>query len=189
MQVKIDITAENLIKKALHRYKTKHEAPDMLLGNVIKSMHSNADSATVIRQAVTNSIAEGIRRLERQAMAAESEFASVGQMSLFGDMIPDHKIPAAMKTKSAAAVNAWMENRAQIERDNLDEIRAALERQEERSRSYSAWAAATRQVCEALQRAGLDPAEVSYADAINKAEALHPRHGFDAGAAAKQPLR
>lgn len=189
MQVNIDITSEQLIKTALNRYKTQHEAPDMLLGNVIAEMHSNADSATVIRQAVTNSIAEGIWRMERQAMAAESEFAAVGQMSLLGDLIPDHKIPAGMQTKSAAEVADWMENRAQIERDNLDEMRAALERQEQKTLRFVSWAAATRKVCDALEKAGMDPAKVTYAEAINKAEALHARHGADAGAQAKRPVR
>lgn len=189
MQMNIDITSEQLVKAALNRYKTQHEAPDMLLGNVISEMHSHADSATVIRQAVTNSIAEGLRRMERQAMAAESEFAGIGQMSLLGDMIPEHKIPAGMQTKSAAEVNAWMENRAQIERENLEELRGALERQEQKTKRFATWADATRQVCDALKRAGLDPAEVSYAEAINKAEALRPRRGADAGETSKRPLR
>jgi hypothetical protein len=189
MQINIDITSEQLIKTALNRYKTQHEPPDMLLSNFIAEMHSNADSATVIRQAVTNSIADGLRRMERQAMAAESEFASVGQMSLLGDLIPDHKIPAGMQTKSAAEVNSWMENRAQIERENLDEMRAALERQEQKAARFSAWADATRQVCDALKRAGLDPGQVSYAEAINKAQTVWAGRGADAGATPRRPVR
>lgn len=189
MQVNIDITSEQLIKTALNRYKIQHEAPDMLLGNVIAEMHSNADSATVIRQAVTNSIAEGIRRMERQAMVAESEYAAVGQMSLLGDLIPDHKIPAGMQTKSAAEVNAWMENRAQIERENLEEMRAALDRQLQKTKQFTAWAEATRQVCDALRRSGFDPEMVSYAEAINKAEAIQPRHCADAGTSPKRTMR
>lgn len=51
MNVNIDITSEQLIKTALNRYKTQHESQDVLLGNVIAEMQSNADSATVIRQA------------------------------------------------------------------------------------------------------------------------------------------
>lgn len=189
MNVNIDITSEQLIKTALNRYKTQHDSPDVLLGHVIAEMHSNADSATVIRQAITNSIAEGILRMERQAMAAEADWAAVGQMSLLGDLIPEHSIPAGMQTKSAAEVNAWMENRAQIERENLDELRAALERQEQKTKRFTAWADATRQVCEALRRAGLDPAEVSYAEAISKAQAVQSRHGADAGASPKRPVR
>lgn len=189
MNVTIDITSEQLIKTALNRYKTQHEAPDTLLGNVIAEMHSNADSATVIRQAVTNSIADGIKRMERQALAAAEDWAAIGQMSLLGNLIPEHKIPAGMQTKSAAEVNAWMENRAQIERENLDELRAALERQEQRTKRFTAWADAVRQVCDSLKRAGLDPAEVSYAEAINKAQAVQPRHGADAGATPNRPMR
>lgn len=189
MQVNIDITSEQLIKAALNRYKTQHEAPDMLLGNVIAEMHSNADAATVIRQAVTNSIADGLRRMERQAMAAESEFAAVGQMSLLGDMIPEHKIPAGMQTKSVAEVLAWMENRAEIERQNLEEMRAAFERQEQKTKRFIAWVDGPRKVFNALKGAGLDPEKVSYAEAINKAEALRPRRGADAGETSKRPLR
>lgn len=189
MQVEIDITSEQLIKTALGRYKTQHESPDMLLSNVIADMHSNADSATVIRQAVTNSIAEGITRMERQAMAAESQFASIGQMSLLGDLIPEHKIPAVMQTRSVAEVAAWMEDRAQIERDNAEEMRAAADRQAEKARNFTEWAKGPSRICEVLRRAGIDPKDISYAEAINKAETLQPRHGLDAGAPSKRPLR
>lgn len=189
MKIEIDITAEQLIKTALHRYKTQHESPDILLGSVIASLNVNTDSATVIRQAVTNSIAAGIERMERQAMAAEQEFATVGQMSLLGDLIPEHQIPSEMQTQSAEEVNAWMQNRAQIERENLEELRAALERQEQKTKRFTQWATATQRVCDALQRAGLDPAKVSYAEAIDQAETLQPRRGADAGPQAKQPLR
>jgi len=189
MQVKIDITSEQLVKTAMNRYKVQHETPDMLLGRVIADMHSNADSDTIIRQAMTNSIAEGILRMERQAMAAAEGFDEVGQMSLLGDLIPDHKIPAAMQTKSAAEVNAWMESRAEIEQENLAELRAAVEKQVEKTARFVSWAAATRKVCDALQKAGMDPAKVTYAEAINKAETLHARRGADAGAQAKRPVR
>ena len=110
-------------------------------------------------------------------------------MSLLGDLIPYHKIPEGMQTKSAAEVNAWMENRAQIESDNLDEMRAAFERQEQKTARYVSWAAATRQVCDALQKAGMDPEKVTYAEAINKAEAIHARDGADAGTQAMRPVR
>jgi uncharacterized protein YejL (UPF0352 family) len=189
MQVKIDITAEQLIKTALNRYKTQHESPDMLLGNVISELHSNTDSATVIRQAITNSIAEGLLKMERQAMAAESEFASIGQMSLLGELIPEHKIPLGMQTRSAAEVNAWMQHRAELERENLEELRAAFERQEHKAAKFSAWAQATHRICEALQHGGLDPAGVTYAEAINRAQAIQPRHGVDVGAPSGLPLR
>jgi hypothetical protein len=189
MQVAIDITSEALIKTALGRYKTQHESPDLLLSNVIAEMHSNADSATVIRQAVTNSIAEGIQRMERQAMAAEAEFESVGQMSLLGELVPQHKIPSGMKNKTVAEVVAWMENRAEIEIANLEEMRAAFERQEQKTKRFVAWAKAPRQIYEAMVRAGIDPNEVSYAEAINKAEAFSRRDGAGLGETAAQPLR
>lgn len=189
MKIAIDITSEQLIKSALSRYKLKHESPDMLLANVVAELHSNADSATVIRQAVTNSVKEGITKMERQAMAAEKDFQAIGQMSLLGELIPEHKIPASMVTKSAAEVNAWMENRAQIEQQNLEELRAALDKQTSKAARFAKWATATRQVCETLERAGINPREVSYAEAINKAEALHAGRSPDAGTAPKQSVR
>lgn len=189
MQIDFDVTSEQLIKMALARYKTQHESPDVLLSNVIADIHSNTDSATVIRQAVTNSIAEGLRRMERQAMAAEHEFQSIGQMTLFGEPIPGHNIPTGLSTRPAAEVRAWMENRAEIERENAGELLAAAKKQEDKASRFSAWASATRKICEALTRAGLDPNEVSYAEAINKAEAVHRRRGADAGAPTTRAMR
>jgi hypothetical protein len=189
MQVAIDITSEALIKTALGLYKTQHASPDVLLSNVIADMHSNSDPATVIRQAVTNSIAEGIRRMERQALAAAADFESVGQMSLLGELIPEHKIPSGMKTKSVAEVVAWWENRVEIEIANMEEMRAAFERQEEKTKRFVAWAKPPRQIYDAMVRAGIDPNEVSYADAINKAEAFSKRCGADLGETAGQSVR
>jgi len=184
-----NITSEQLIRTALNRYKTQHESADMLLSNVIHDMNPGSDSATVIRQAVTNSVAEGIRRMERQALSAESEFQRIGQMSLLGELIPDHKIPASMQSKSAREVNAWMENRAQVERENLEELRAAVEKQQGKTKRFEEWANATRLVCEALEHSGLNPSEVTYAEAVNKAEAVYRRDGADAVASAKRPVR
>jgi ribulose kinase len=189
MQVAIDITSEALVKTALGRYKTQQESPDLLLSNVIADLHSNADSATVVRQAVTNSIAEGIRRMERQAMASEAEFESVGQLSLLGELVPEHKIPAGMKDKTVAEVVAWMESRAEIEAANLEELRAAVERQEQKTKRLAAWAKAPRQIYNALVRAGIDPHTVSYADAINKAETFSRRRGAGLGETTAQSVR
>lgn len=190
MQVKIDITSEKLIKAALKRYRSsQQESPDVLLSNAIASMYSNADSSTVIRQAVTNSIRLGIDVMERDANARESEFAVIGQMSLLGDLIPEHKIPAKMQNNPAADVNAWMQERAQIERENLEEMRAAVDRQQQRTSQFAAWASATANVCETLERAGIDPARMSYAEAISKAEAIQSGRGAVSGEKAKRPLR
>lgn len=172
MKTELDITSEQLVSKAMNYYKLGHASPDLLLARVIADMRSNADPATVIRQAVTNSIAEAIRKMDRQALAAESEFQAIGQMSLLGDLIPEHKIPNDMQGKPAAEVDAWMQSRAEIEAKNLEELRVAVREQERKAERFSTWANATRQVCETLERAGLDPRVVTYAEAINKAEAV-----------------
>jgi hypothetical protein len=189
MQVDIDITSEQLVKTALGRYKTQHDSPDLLLANTIADMHSNTDAATVIRQAVTNSIAAGIKRMERQAMAAEAEFEAIGQMSLLGELVPEHKIPAGMTAKSVAEVAAWTDARAEIEQENLEEMRAAFKRQEAKAARFAKWAEATKKVQAIVERAGLDPREVTYAEAISKAEALSEGRRADVGAQAGKPLR
>lgn len=189
MQVSINVTSEQIIKTALSRYKTQHESPDMLLANVVAEMRSNADPATVIRQAVTNSIAKGIKEAERDVIAKEQEFESIGQMSLLGDLIPEHKIPAAMRTKSVAEVYAWIQQRAEIEQQNLEEMRAAFRRQESKTKKFLEWLNAVRKVKEALEHSGFDPNEVNYNDAISKAQTIQPGSECVSGAQAKRDVR
>lgn len=189
MTLDTDITSEQLITRALKRYETTNENPDTLLASVIADIHANTDSATIIRQAVTNSVAEGIRKKERQAMAKEADFQAIGQMSLLGDLIPEHKVPASMVSKSAAEVNAWMENRAAIEAENLTELRNAVEAQKRKADRFNTWANATRKVCQSLEHAGINPNEMTYAEAINKAEAVDSRSASGIDAKAGRPMR
>jgi hypothetical protein len=189
MNITIDTTSEQLIKAALQRYKVDHRDADILLATVITETHPNAEPATVVRQAVTNSILEGIKKLERQAAASESEFHQFGQMNLFGDLIPEHKVPVGLLNKSAAEMDAWMQQRAEIERENAEEMRRAADAQERKAKRFELWAKSVHQVCTALTDAGFNPQEISYAEAIAKAETIHTGSQPVSIQAAKRTMR
>jgi hypothetical protein len=169
----ITITSEQLVKTALQRYRLDNADADILLATVITETHPNDEPATVVRQSVTNSIIDGIRKLERQAAAAEKEFRLCGQMSLFGELIPEHQVPAGLVSKSAAEMNEWMQARAQIERENADEMRRAADAQERKAQRFEQWANSVSRVCHALTDAGFNPQDISYEAALAKAETIH----------------
>lgn len=189
MNTEITITAEQLIQTALKIAVVEPDAPDLLLSRAIVDLHLQTEPETIARQSLVNSIANGLKRQERQAAAAHDRFDTVGQMSLFGDLIPEHQIPRGWQSKMAAEVDAWMANRADIERQNADELRKAADAQEQKARKFEAFAAATHRVVEALIQAGLDPHQVTYEQAIAHAEAFHGRGSPAAGATTRRPVR
>ena len=189
MKTDITITAEQLVKSGLDLYKTQGGDANSLIASAARQLGCKTELASFVTQTVINSMNAALQRMERQAMAAANEFDTIGQMDLFQHLIPEHQIPSGMKSKYAAEVDAWMANRAEIERQNATEMHTAAERQERKSKNFERWAAATRQVVEALQEAGLDPRTVTYEQAIQQAEAFHARGGAPAGASTRRPVR
>lgn len=189
MNSDIKITAEQLVKESLQSYKTDHSEPAVLVANTIQRLFPNSDSVTVRCMAIENSVEEGILKLERQAAATESEFRQCGQMSLLGELIPEHKVPVGLINKSTAEMDEWMANRAAIERENADELRRAAEQQERKAMRYEQWSEAVHKVAITLIDNGLNPAEISYAEALAKAETIHTGRQIAASEKAKRPVR
>lgn len=189
MKTGIQITAEQLVREALHAYKTDHADPDVLIGKTIARLYPNADGVTVRAIALTNSVTEGIAKLERQAAASESEFYLAGQMSLLGEIIPEHKVPKGLMSKPASEMDDWMRDRAAIERENAQELRRAADAQERKAKRFEHWSEVVHRVCVILNENGINPAEVSYAEALKKAEAVSPGHGSVFGTPAERPMR
>jgi hypothetical protein len=185
----IRITAEQLIKETLSTYKAKEAPADILLAQTIKRLYPNEDAMTVRATVLENSIAAGIKRLMAGAIAAESDFMRCGQMSLFGELIPEHTVPRSLINKSAQGMADWMDNRARMERDNADELRRAADAQERKARRYEQSSQAVLRVVEALRAAGLNPEEVTYAEALAKAETLSSGTQSVSDAPSKRPLR
>lgn len=189
MKAEINVTSEQIVKKALRRYETQQEDADLLLANVINDMHANTDAATVIRTSVTNSIRKGIERLERESYSREAEFVAIGQMFLFDELIPEHNIPASLRTKSCEEVDAWNASRSRIDLDNAEESAAHTESLKRKASRSAANASASHKLCEVLRRNGIDPSKVTYEEAIEKAQEIWARNSIDAGSSSKKPLR
>lgn len=124
----------------------------------------------------------------RGRVANEDEFKRIGQMDLFGNMIPEHKVPKIMMERSCAEVSEWMEQRAKIERENLEELLIAVKKQQSKSAKFDQWYNAVQLVKSTIEKIGLDPERISYEEAINKAQ-TH-QHGDESvpGKKAKQSV-
>lgn len=189
MRVTIDITSEQLVKAALKRYRVDHSDADVLLARLIADTYPGTESATVVRQAVTNSIIEGIQKAEREAATAENEFYEYGQTDLFGSLIPKHKVPKGLLVKSAAEMDEWMQNRSEVEREDAEEMRRHAEAQERKAERFAHWAMCVHTVCRVLTEAGIDPREISYGEALSKTEAVDFGPHSVSGTQAERPMR
>lgn len=189
MSTEIQITAEQLVRESLKRYVVEHADPDQLIAETIRQLYPNSNGETVRAQALANSVAEGIKRMERQAATHESEFRKIGQLSLLGELIPEHCVPHQLMEKSTAEMRDYMANRAEMEKQNADEMRAAAVRQEEKARRFEAWSDVVTKVYRAVVDMGLNPEVVSYAEALSKAEKVNPGRSAGADTSATRPLR
>lgn len=186
----IDITAENLIKKSVDTSRVNPEqSADKLLANTIKQLFGDMDPDKVCLAAIEQSVQAKLESIRRDSMAKQSEFEHIGQLDLEGFSVDEHKIPKAMKTRSVAEVDDWMQSRAQIELENAEELRKAYEAQQNKANRFQQWAYATKTVRIAVERMGLDPTVISYEQAINKAKTANPSNQALLSPKTKQPMR
>lgn len=184
------LTSEQLVRVGLDLFKTQGERnPDALYVATCRHLGCQTEVASFGAQAIVNSLEFGMQRMERQALAAAVKFETIGQMSLFGDLIPEHHIPKGWKAKIAREVNDWLKSRAEIKQANAEELERAAEGARREAVAAAHDAGASQQVIDALERAGLDPAQVTYEQAIAHSEAFHGRGGATAGASPRKPLR
>jgi hypothetical protein len=189
MNVDIQITAEDLVRAAVKRYVLKPADPEMLLAETIRDLFPSTNGEVVRNKALENSVLRGIEKTDRERHANESAFLLVGQMSLFGDLIPEHKIPEQLLSKSVRETQEWMETRARIEQENAEELRRAAAAQERKAEQFRRWLAAVNSVYQAILEAGLNPETLTYAQAIQQAETLQSGCVGHSGNTAKRPLR
>lgn len=183
------LTSEQLLRVVANLHKTHGGNAADLVATAARSLGCQTELASFGLQTIINSAQANIDRAERQALAAADNFESVGQMSLFGDLISEHSIPKGWKTKYTKDVIDWWQSRAEIDRANAEEMMRHAEQAQRKAKHSEYNASVTHQVGEALERAGLDPAQVTYEQAIAHAETFHARGGPATGASSSKPLR
>lgn len=187
--IDIQITAEELVRAALKRYITAPSAPDHLLAETIRDIYPNTNGEMVRTRSLENSIAKGVKKIIEDDHEWENKFLAVGQMSLFGDLIPEHKIPSRLLDTSVRETLDWMETRARIEQENADELRRAADAQQRKAERFAKWLSAVLQVYQSILEAGMNPETITYAQAIKHAETPNAQPDQGIGQSPKQPVR
>lgn len=189
MNTDIQITAEELIKQSVKRYATEQSTAEILIAETIHQLYPNHSGDIVRAISLKNSVQNGILKAERMAAAHESEFALIGQLSLLGDLIPEHKVPKQLLSKSTSEMYEWMQNRAKIEQENADELRKAAEAQQNKADKFASWSHSVSSIYHAIIEMKLNPDEVTYAEALKQAQAFQPGDRSVPRETTKQPLR
>lgn len=162
------MTSEQLVKASIHRYKIDHSDPEVLLHKVIADLGPELDPVMETHSSVVKSIKAGIERLKRITVQIEKEFATCRQMRLYGEEIPEHKVPKGKLHESVSEMDAWMRSRAEIERQNADELQELADEQRLRADRFAGWSQAVHRVYEKVVEAGHNPDELTYAEAIKQ---------------------
>jgi hypothetical protein len=140
----------------------------------------------------TAGCAQLIDAMEKQRIASmvlDSEWADIAQSDLFGEMIPAHKVPKALLTRSVSEAADYMEERARVSLDNVEEIERHLAQQRDLAHRLCAWRDAVAMVRDAMTERGIDPESVTYEQATKQAASGVSGHEAVSRRAAVEPVR
>lgn len=171
MNQDIKVTSQKLIQLASKRFVTHtKEKPSALISGVIHDLYPNQDNMVVQALSLENSIAYLIDKINRDQAENESEFIKIGQLSLFG--ADEHKIPKQLMPKPVLDVREWMDMRSRIERENANELRKATAAQEIKADKFEHWNMQVERVYQGVINNNMNPAEVTYEEAIKMSETI-----------------
>lgn len=185
----IDLTIEDLIRQSLKDHKDTETDPATAIAETVSRLFPSQDALSVRMICEENSYRRAIDKRNRDRTAAENEFQRIGQLSLFGDLIPEHSVPKSLIPKSAAEMQEWMRSRAQIETENADEAKRYAETVDRKAKRYQRYADAVDRVIDAIETAGFNPEVISYGEAIQKAETVFDGSGPVSVSQTERPLR
>jgi DNA repair exonuclease SbcCD ATPase subunit len=168
----ITLTSEQAVNKTIRRAINAdiNDIDDLEndLDQQLKTAYPTFSKLEIYESLVNNRLEEKYEEVVRRAAAAQEEFVTIGQGSLFGDYIESHQVPKTFFEKSVAQLLEEMQRRADSIKEDWEELQRTADAKLEKWNRATHASEQVKKVYNGLKSINKNPSKVPYEEAIKE---------------------